>query len=202
MKRLFLLLLALTVGAETMSAAGRAVEILERLAAEFRAMPGYGVEFAIEAGDYRAEGGYAVQGAGYTLTLGDAEVYCDGEVRYEVDKARREVTIAEVDTTSRNLLNNPVRAFDFLGDDYRPELLSEADGRAVIRLRPVAADGASAAGSITVTVDTASMRPVQLDYDYDGERVRVVIRRVERLSEPLARFDPGRFEGYEFIDFR
>lgn len=202
MKRLFLLLLALTVGAETISAAGRAAEILERLAAEFRAMPGYGVDFAIEAGDYRAEGDYAVQGADYTLRVGDAEVYCDGKVRYEVDNERREVTIAEVDTTSRNLLNNPVRAFDFLGDDYRAELLSETGGRAVIRLRPVAAEDASAAGSITVTVNTASMHPVQLDYDYDGEQVRVVIRRVERRAEPLVRFDAERFKGYEFIDFR
>lgn len=201
MKRLLGLLLAMAVGVETMSAAGRAAEILEGMAAEFRSMKGYEVEFSIEAGDYYASGSYAVRGEAYTLTLGDAEVYCDGRVRYEVDKVRREVTIVGVDTTSRNILNNPVRAFDFLGDDYRSELLSEADGKAVIRLTPAAGSGASA-GEITVTVATDGMRPERLDYDFDGERIRVDVRRVAPLTAPLAAFDRSRFEGFEFIDFR
>lgn len=200
MKR-WLLLLAMAAGVGTVSAAGRAAEILEGLAAGFRAMKGYEVDFVIEAGDYRAEGCYAVQGAGYALSLGDAEVYGDEKVRYEVDNDRREVTIAGVDSTSRNILNNPVRAFDFLGDDYRAELLSETGGKAVVRLTPVEGSGASA-GTVAVTVSTATMRPEQLDYDYDGERIRVVVRRVAPLAGPLARFERSRFEGYEFIDFR
>ncbi len=179
----------------------RAGEILERLAAGFRAMKGYEVDFALEAGEYRARGSYAVEGLGYVLTLGEAEVYCDGKIRYEVDKERREVTIMEVDTASRNILNNPVRAFDFLGDDYRAELLSEAGGKASIRLTPVSGSGASA-GTVTVTVLTATMRPEALDYDYDGERIRVSISRIAPLAAPLAGFDRSRFEGYEFIDFR
>ena len=191
MKR-WLLLLAMAAGVGTVSAAGRAAEILEGLAAGFRAMKGYEVDFVIEAGDYRAEGCYAVQGAGYALSLGDAEVYGDEKVRYEVDNDRREVTIAGVDSTSRNILNNPVRAFDFLGDDYRAELLSETGGKAVVRLTPVEGSGASA-GTVAVTVSTATMRPEQLDYDYDGERIRVVVRRVAPLAEPLARFERSRF---------
>lgn len=163
MKR-WLLLLAMAAGVGTVSAAGRAAEILEGLAAGFRAMKGYEVDFVIEAGDYRAEGSYAVQGAGYALSLGDAEVFCDGTVRYEVDHARREVTIVEVDTTSRNILNNPVRAFDFLDSEYLPELLSETEGRAVVRLTPTA-ENSSPAGTVTVTVSTAAMRPECLDYD-------------------------------------
>lgn len=179
----------------------RAGEILERLAAEFRAMKGYEVDFALEAGEYRARGRYAVEGMGYELTLGDVEVYCDGTVRYEVDKERREVTIVGVDTTSRNLLNNPVRAFDFLGDDYRSELLSEAGGKASVRLTPVAGSGASV-GTVTVTVSTATMRPEALDYDYEEERIHVDVLRVAPLLSSLQPFDRSRFEGYEFIDFR
>ena len=200
MKR-WLLLLAMAAGVGTVSAAGRAAEILEGLAAGFRAMKGYEVDFVIEAGDYRAEGSYAVQGAGYALSLGDAEVYGDEKVRYEVDNDRREVTIAGVDSTSRNILNNPVRAFDFLGDDYRAELLSETGGKAVVRLTPVEGSGASA-GTVAVTVSTATMRPEVLDYDYEGERVRITIGRVAPLGEPLRTFDRKRCEGYEFIDFR
>lgn len=108
----------------------RATEILERLAAGFRAMDGYGVKFGVVSGDYEARGSYVVEGDSYYLVLGDAEVFADGAVRREVDNRRREVTVTEVDTASRNILNNPVRAFDFLGSEYTPSLVSEADGRA------------------------------------------------------------------------
>ena len=86
MKR-WLLFLALAGGMQVASAAGRAGEILEGLAAGFRAMKGYEVDFAVEAEEYRTAGSYAVEGQGYFLTLGDAEVFCDGTVRYEVDHA-------------------------------------------------------------------------------------------------------------------
>ena len=88
----------------------RATEILYRLAAGFRAMDGYGVKFGVVSGDYEARGSYVVEGDSYYLVLGDAEVFADGAVRREVDNRRREVTVTEVDTASRNILNNPVRA--------------------------------------------------------------------------------------------
>lgn len=200
MKRL-LLFVVLLACAGPVAAGNRAAEILEGLAAGFRAMKGYEVDFAVEAGEYRTAGSYAVEGQGYFLTLGDAEVFCDGTVRYEVDHARREVTIVGVDTASRNILNNPVRAFDFLDSEYLPELLSEAKGRAVVRLTPTA-ENSSPAGTVTVTVSTAAMRPEVLDYDYEGERVRITIGRVAPLGGPLRTFDRRGCEGYEFIDFR
>ena len=200
MKRLLLFVVLLTcVG--PVAAGNRAAEILEGLAAGFRAMKGYEVAFEVEAGESRIGGSYTVEGHGYFRTLGDAEVCCDGTLRYEVDHARREVTIVGVDTASRNILNNPVRAFDFLGSEYTPELLSEAEGRAVVRLTPTAENN-SPAGTVTVTVLTATMRPEALDYDYDGERVRITVDRVAPLGEPLRTFDRKRCEGYEFIDFR
>lgn len=200
MKR-WLLFVVLLACAGPVAAGNRAAEILEGLAAGSRAMKGYEVTFEVEAGEYRTAGSYAVEGQGYFLTLGDAEVFCDGTVRYEVDNARREVTIVGVDTASRNILNNPVKAFDFLDSEYDPELLTETAGRAVVRLTPTAGNS-SPAGVITVTVSTATMRPEVLDYDYDGERVRITIGGVSPLGEPLRTFDRNRYEGYEFIDFR
>ena len=98
-------------------AAGRATEILEKLAAGFRAMPGYSVDFEVSAGDYKSRGSYVLEGRCYYLVLADAEVFADSVVRYEIDNRRREVTVTEVDAASRNILNNPVRAFDFLGSE-------------------------------------------------------------------------------------
>ena len=135
------------------------------------------------------------------LRRDSVEVFADGAVRREVDNRRREVTVTEVDTASRNILNNPVRAFDFLGSEYTPSLVSEADGRAVVRLTPAAGND-SPAGDVTLTVDTATMRPRSLSYDYDGEQVLVNVLEVAPLAGHVWRFDPKNYEGYEFIDFR
>lgn len=182
-------------------AAGRATEILEKLAAGFRAMPGYSVDFEVSAGDYKSRGSYVVEGRCYYLALADAEVFADSVVRYEIDNRRREVTVTEVDAASCNILNNPVRAFDFLGSEYIPALVSEAGGRAVVRLTPAAGND-SPAGDVTLTVDTATMRPRSLSYDYDGEQVLVNVLEVAPLAGHVRRFDKNAYAGYEFIDFR
>lgn len=200
MKR-FLLLIAFVASIQAVSAAGRATEILEKLAAGFRAMPGYGVNFEVVSGDYKNRGSYVVEGRNYYLALADAEVFADSVVRYEIDNRRREVTIDDVDTSSRNLLSNPAHAFDFIGTQYAPSLVSDAEGRAVVRLTPTSAD-ASPAGEILVTVDTAAMRPESLRYDYDGEQVGIAVLGVAPLDTPLKAFSKGDYKGYEFIDFR
>lgn len=183
------------------AAAGRADEILEKLAAGFRAMGPYEVDFQVTAGEYRADGRYAVEGERYYLTLGDAEVFCDGATRCEIDNRRREITVDEVDASSRNILNNPAHAFDFLGTAYSAALAWERDGQAAVTLTPTDRQTA-ASGTVTVTVSTATMRPLSLAYDYDGERVTVAILRIEPLDGPLETFDKGAYAGYEFIDFR
>lgn len=189
------------VAALAPSADGRAAEILENLAAGFRALGAYGVTFEVSSDEYTTRGRYAVEGENYYIAVGEAEVYCDGKIRYEIDNRRREVTIDDVDTSSRNLLSNPAHAFDFIGTQYAPSLVSDANGRAVVRLAPTSAD-ASPAGEILVTVDTAAMRPESLRYDYDGEQVGIAVLGVAPLDTPLKAFSKGDYKGYEFIDFR
>lgn len=192
---------SVAVAALESSADGRAAEILEKLAAGFRALGAYGVTFEVSSDEYTTRGRYAVEGENYYIAVGEAEVYCDGKIRYEIDNRRREVTIDDVDTSSRNLLSNPAHAFDFIGTQYAPSLVSDANGRAVVRLAPTSAD-ASPAGEILVTVDTAAMRPESLRYDYDGEQVGIAVLGVAPLDTPLKAFSKGDYKGYEFIDFR
>lgn len=182
-------------------AADRAAGILAGVRDGFRALGAYGVSFEVRSDEYVTRGRYAVEGEGYYLVLGDAEVYCDGAVRYEVDNRRREVTIDVVDTDSRNILNNPVHAFDFLGSEYAASLAGEQEGHAVVRLTP-APGNTSSAGNIVLTVDTAAMRPVSLRYDYDGEQVQVSVLGIKPLETPLKAFAKDNYAGYEFIDFR
>lgn len=53
-----------------------------------------------------------------------------------------------------------------------------------------------------LTVDTATMRPRSLSYDYDGEQVLVNVLEVAPLAGHVRRFDKNAYAGYEFIDFR
>ena len=95
----------------------------------------------------------------------------------------------------------PVFAFDFLDSEYAFTLEWERDGKACVRLTPT--DGSNAAsGEVTLTVDTASMRPLSLAYDYDGERVDISVEAIEPNADTYRAFDRKACDGYEFIDFR
>ena len=193
-----LLLAALFCSIAPVRADERSSELLGRLAGAIRALGAYSVQFEVAAGEQRYAGHYDVSGDAYYMTVNGAEVYSDGQTRYEVSPERREVVIDAVDTSSRNLLNNPTRAFDFLGDAFRSELLpSEGEVRR-LRLTPV--DKGAAMSSITVDV-AADGSPRAVIYDLDGERMRIEIRRIEPSAE-VRRFDAADYAGYELIDFR
>ena len=70
-----------------------------------------------------------------------------------------------------------------------------------MRLTPAAGND-SPAGDVTLTVDTATMRPRSLSYDYDGEQVQVSVLGIKPLETPLKAFAKDNYAGYEFIDFR
>lgn len=193
-------------GSETHSAAlalaqavPRSSELLRALSSYIRSLGRYSVAFAVEVDDRSTAGRYSVEGERYHLRLAEAEVYGDGEVRYEVDHRRKEVAIDRVDAASRNILDNPTRAFDLVDDGFAPELLWEREGRAAVRLTPKAGQALSA---VTVVLDTRSMRPLSLEYDFDGERIRIVVRSIEATNEAPAMFDPTEYRTYEIIDFR
>lgn len=197
MRRLLILLLAV-LPLHGVSADG-GTRMVERLAETFGRMSSYAVTFRVQSGDYTAEGRYAVRGDAYYLTLGGAEVYSDGRAKREVDPERREVVIDVVDTASRNLLNNPTRAFDFLDDAFRCEESPVREGSCTLRLTPT--DRRAVMSTITVEVDVATACPRWVEYDLDGDRVRIDILRIEEGAEVRA-FDEAEYAGYEFIDFR
>ena len=59
-------------------------------------------------------GYFMVEGDAYYITLGVMEVFSDGKLRYEINNERKEVTEDRVNLSSRDLLTNPTRAFEFV----------------------------------------------------------------------------------------
>ena len=199
MRRWIGCLLALCL-AGAAQADNRSAELLAQLQRSVEAMSGYRVDFAVEAEGQTFSGYYRVHGDSYYMRLGQAEVYCDGKVRREIDPAKREVVVDTVDPSSRNILNNPTRAFTLLDGTFLHETVSEKEGIATLLLSPASAKGGIS--RVTLELDTRTMQPRKLVYDADGEAVAIRIRSLRAEAEPLPEFLPEHYTGFEIIDFR
>ena len=187
------------VSAQT-SAEGDARQRVAQLSQAMKALGGYAVRFTITVGDYKASGDYVVSGERYSLSLGNIEVYGDAANRYEVDKSRREVVIDKVDQSSNNILSNPASAFDFIGEEFLAEVVSESSGSVTLNLTP--RQNAEQSGVICLTLDKQSSLPKSIIYRPSGESIKVDIESIASTSATPKSYNPGSFDGFEVIDFR
>lgn len=193
-----LLLIAIAVQAADDGNARRAADYIRRLSSVMESMGEYTVRFEVAAGGESIVGEYAVSGSRYHISVAGNEVYGDDEVRREIDPSKREIVVDAADTSSRNMLTNPTRAFSFLSDDYDMHLNSESGGYAVVTLRPHSGGGG---GTIVVTMSKIDAQPASVRYDTDGESITIVIRELKQGAR-IPQFDASRYAGYETIDFR
>ena len=156
-------------------------QLLRRVAEYVKAQGSYDAEVDVTAGDYKASGKYSVAGDSYYIKVGEAEVYADGKTRYEVDHSRKEVSIDVVDLESQNILDNPTRCFDFVGEEYTAELTKESGGEAVISL--VARDE-DVEGEILLTVESATGKPLSIAYILYDDRIDVATVSYTHLTLP------------------
>lgn len=198
MIRLFLLVCCLL--AAPVSGADGGASWLERLRTAVGSFGEYEVRFELTtADDYAAAGSCRVAGDRYLISMPQGRVYCDGRARYEVNDDSREVVIDAVDTSSRNLLDNPVRAFDFVGEQYDVRTVAEQADRITLRLTP---RDEGALTTIELTLDKRSSLPVSVVYGAEDLQIRVKIVSFARSATAFPSFRRADFAGYEFIDFR
>lgn len=200
MRKIIIYLALVFVALDAFAEEGATVQsLLGRVSQYVKQLGRYEVAFALRTGDYRAEGRYVVSGDAYYLTVGDAEVYSDGKVRYEVDNEREEVNVDVVDTSSHNILDNPTRCFDFAGSEYLSDVVRRDDKSVTIKL--VSKDK-SVEGEIFLTVDAATARPQDIEYRLYDDRFEVKITSIAKSKASPQKFDRNRYRNYEIIDFR
>ena len=201
MRKIISLSLSLVLGlTAVVQAAADTKDVLAELKQYIAKMGRYEAAFALQAGDYKAEGRYVVDGNSYHIVVGDAaEVYCDGKVRYEVDNEREEVNIDVVDASSRNILDNPTRCFDFVGSDYRATVVAQDEKQITLKL--VSTDE-KVEGEIFLTLDAATFTPKEIEYRLYDERFNVKILSLAKTKSSPTKFDRSRYRNHEIIDFR
>ena len=178
-------------------------EWLERLQAAVHALERYEVQFDLSTTDgYTASGSCRIAGEHYLIALPGMQVFCDGSTRYEVNDRTQEVVIDTVHAASKNLLDNPVRAFDFVGEQYAVEQTAATAEHVTLRLTPRSGSGAGTEGAIVLILDRRSALPVEVVYAAGDLQLAVKIRRFEKSTEPLPAFRKADFPDYEWIDFR
>ncbi|MBQ5372146.1 MAG: hypothetical protein IIU53_05140, partial [Rikenellaceae bacterium] len=178
--------------------------LIGRLSEQMRSMENYEVSFAVKSGDQKIKGYYAVSGEKYYISIGDAEVFCDGGARYEVNAQNKEVTVDAVDTKSHNILTNPTRAFDFIDGEFNFTTVGTGNGITTVKLTSTAEN--AALGVIFVALDSATAQPRSLTYDVDGAQIIIEIASIDELTGmvdlSMFTFDKNNYRGYEIVDFR
>ena len=210
--RKFLYLFAITAAlfVTEIAQAQSADELVARIGKFFAdRADGYRVRFVVNMEGMDAQRGeYVVADNKYHIEVMGQEQFSDGLYRYGVDGVNMEVTIDRVDPESRNLLVNPLRAFDFGGEAFEVSVAGESDtavGRAkVVHLVPREGvlDGVR---RVVLYVMPDDGRPVELLYDFNGLELSVQVESVEKLSavsDNKFQFSAANYKDYEIIDFR
>ena len=198
MRRLFLIIL-ICFSAIGVKADERSQSVLRRVAEYVKALGEYDAQFSVVAGEYITKGQYSVAGDAYHIVVDQAEVYSDGKTRYEVDHDRKEVNIDEMDIENRNILDNPTRCFDFVGDEYASTVWTELGDNITLLLR---ANDTALEGDIYLTVNRNNGRPNRIVYVLYEDRIEVDITSLVRCKGVMPTFEASKYKDYEIVDFR
>lgn len=204
MKRFIVFIFTLLSATNLWAQDSNAKALIGRLSDQVRSMENYEVEFMVKSGDQQIKGYYAVSGEKYYISIGEAEVFCDGSARYEVNPQNKEVTVDAVDNKSHNILTNPTRAFDFIDGEFNFAMVGTNAGVATVKLTSTAEN--AALGVIFVAIDTTTAHPRSLTYDVDGDQIAVEIASFDEMvgmvDISMFTFDKNNYRGYEIVDFR
>lgn len=205
MKRVIALIFTVLCAMNVMAQNGNddAKALIGKLSEQMRSMENYEVSFTVVSGEQKVKGYYAVSGEKYYISIDNAEVFCDGGARYEVNPANKEVTVDAVDTKSHNILTNPTRAFDFVDGDFNFEMVATNATSTTIKLTPKEND---ALGIIFVDMQREPVKPTALAYEYDGQTIKIEINSLDEMTGmvdiSMFTFDKNNYRDYEIVDFR
>lgn len=200
MRRLLLTLCVLHC-AVALSAQTTARQWLERLDASLGERYAMTLHIAMTNAEQPLIGYLMIDGDSFYLTLGAMEVYSDGKLRYEVNNERKEVTEDRVNLSSADLLSNPTRAFEFVGEQFDVALLSANATDVELHIKPLDADMGISNIALSLKVAGGKVLPDAIVYDYDGEVVGITLEMMDAKDKALPRWSNDRYRAYDIVSF-
>ena len=202
MKRILLLIVALC-GIVAIGAQNNGSEVLEQVSQKIGSLGSYRIEFEVKipATEAPSKGYCLVGGDKYVIDIDGMAQAFDGEAVYMLNHITREVTIDEPRPKSRSLFDNPTKAFDFDSELFSIDKTTyEA---AMIHLWLTPAEGVlEGVEQVHLVVDSDTMLPSSLSYDFAGAVLSVLVRKFESTAASEEDFGVALPSGYEVIDFR
>lgn len=203
MRKIIFVIVAICM-ATTLSAQTTAKEWVKQLESSMGERYAYTLNVAVKAGDSKTtlSGRVMVEGDSYYMSLEAMEVYSNGKLRYEVNNERKEVTEDRVDLTSHDLLTNPTRAFMFAPEEFDMVLkFSQNDEIARIDLTPRDKDYGITAILLYLVREGDKVYPMQIAYDYDGDKVVVTLAEYGDKAWKLPVWNEGNYKAYDIVSF-
>ena len=146
-------------------------------------------------------GYFMVEGDAYYITLGVMEVFSDGKLRYEINNERKEVVEDRVNLEACDLLTNPTRAFSFVPNEFKSEVVSSSSDVVVLKLTPKSAAMGIDAITLKLKRNGSKVVPVNIAYDYDGDTVSVALSVADIADAKLPRWDKTAYRAYDIVSF-
>lgn len=195
-----MLFLTLCCSVAVLSAQTTAQEWLRRLDSTLGTR--YAMHLTVSVDEDEPLNGYfMVEGDAYYLVLGSMEVYSDGKLRYEVNNQRKEVTEDRVNLESVDLLSNPTRAFKFVDSEFQMSVASAEPASVVLQLVPKVEGMGISDISLTLGVDTQSVLPRCVVYNYDGTSVTIELSMADLSDSTLPRWSKQAYRAYDIVSF-
>lgn len=197
MKRLCMLLVAL-MSVVNLSAQISARDWIDGL--NYTLDERYALYMKVEAYGEQMNGYFMVEKDSYYIQLGIMEVYSNGELRYEINNERKEVTEDRVNLTSRDLLTNPTRAFEFVEEEFTATISEDIHNGVILKLVPKQSADISAVYVSMVWRD-GRIIPLSIKYDYDGEEVAIALVMADVSSAVMPRWNKNNYKTYDIVSF-
>jgi hypothetical protein len=103
---------------------------------------------------------------------------------------------------SHDLLTNPTRAFDFAPEEFDITLVfSHNDEIALLALTPRDEDYGVTTIELALVREGDRVCPLQIAYDYDGDRVVISLREYESREWVLPVWNEANYRAYDIVSF-
>lgn len=181
----------------------RSEKIVDEMSSAIDVLGRYEVSFTVESGvGSVVDGSYIVDRELYKLTLADQNIYGDGEQRFTIDNANREVVMERLDSSIPMVIANPARAFSDLNKSFESEII-ESNGGDNICVMFTPREESELIDNTLIEIDQKSKLPLSARYRAGEEVLFVKILKFEPANISLISLDEMSLpDGYDIIDIR